>query len=216
MARPSQIRAALFDFDGTLCDTESKNMELARSILLEMGVPVTDEDIQELAGEDDAVVVPRYFEKYGAPYIYDDYEAVRNGCFRTYAEADLALEPGARELMEALRARGVKVGLVSTTPARGPLVALDRLGIVHLFDALVFGDMVERHKPEPDPYLFALRVLGVDSSETIVFEDSAVGIAAARAAGCHAIGYAGCSVVQELSAADEVITTYLGLDSALL
>lgn len=81
MTRPSQIRAALFDFDGTLCDTESKNMELARSILLEMGVPVTDEDIQELAGEDDAVIVPRYFEKYGAPYVYDDYEAIRNGCF---------------------------------------------------------------------------------------------------------------------------------------
>lgn len=118
--------------------------------------------------------------------------------------------------MEALRAHGVKVGLVSTTPARGPLVALDRLGIVHLFDALVFGDMVERHKPEPDPYLFALRILGVKPSEAIVFEDSAVGIAAARAAGCHAIGYAGCPVVQDLFAADEVITTYLGLDSVLL
>ena len=214
MARPSQIKAALFDFDGTLCDTESKNMELARSILLDMGVPVTDEDIQELAGEDDAAVVPRYFEKYGASYTYDDYEAIRNGCFRTYAEADLVLEPGAREFMESLRARGVKVGLVSNTPARGPLVALDRLKIVSLFDALVFGDMVERHKPEPDPYLFALRILGVEPSEAVVFEDSAVGVAAARAAGCYAFGYAGCSVVQDLSAADEVLTTYVGLTLA--
>lgn len=75
---------------------------------------------------------------------------------------------------------------------------------------------MERHKPEPDPYLFALRILGVKPSEAIVFEDSAVGIAAARAAGCHAIGYSGCPVVQDLSAADEVITTHLGLDSALL
>ena len=81
-------------------------MELARSILLDMGVPVTDEDIQELAGEDDAAVVPRYFKKYGASYTYDDYEAIRNGCFRTYAEADLVLEPGAREFMESLRVRG--------------------------------------------------------------------------------------------------------------
>ena len=212
MTRPERIECVLFDFDGTLCDTEDKNIELVGEILRSMGAPVTNDDLVVLAGGDDRVTVPPILEKYGVAGTIDDYERERDGCYRTYADGDLVLEPGARELVASLRARGVAVGLVSTTIARCIVTALDRLRALDLFDVVVCGDMVERRKPNPDPYLRALELLGVDASRAVVFEDSPTGIAAGHAAGCYVIAYDGCSLDQDLSTADEVISTYEGLD----
>lgn len=211
MARPSRIDAALFDFDGTLCDTEPKNIELVHGILNDLGCPVTKEELYSLCGGDDRVTVPPILERYGSPHTIDEYEAARDGCYRTYAEADLVLEPGARELIEGLRARGVAVGLVSTTTARCILTALDRLRLLGLFDVVVCGDMVSRRKPDPEPYQRAMELLGVEAAHTVVVEDSATGIAAARAAGCHVIAYGRCMLGQDQSAADEIIGSFEGL-----
>lgn len=211
MTRPTDLRAVLFDFDGTLCDTESHNLELVRAILRDMGCPVTDEELFSLSGGDDRITVPPLLERYGARGTIDDYEAARDGCYRTYAEADLALEPGACELIRNLRERGVAVGLVSTTTARCIMTALDRLRALRLFDVVVCGDMVSRRKPDPEPYRRALELLGVDAGSAVVFEDSTTGIAAARAAGCHTIAYRPLALDQDQSAADEVIDSFAGL-----
>lgn len=211
MGRPGRIEAVLFDFDGTLCNTEDKNLALVGDILRAMGAPVTDEDLITLAGGDDRVTVPPILEKYDVTGTIDDYERERDGCYRTYAEADLVLEPGARELVASLRERGVAVGLVSTTVARCILTALDRLRALDLFDVIVCGDMVGRRKPDPEPYLRALELLDVDASRAVVVEDSPTGIEAGHAAGCYVIAYDGCALSQDLSSADEVISTYEGL-----
>ena len=212
MGRPERLEAVLFDFDGTLCNTEDKNLALVGDILRAMGAPVTDEDLIALAGGDDRVTVPPILEKYGVAGTIDDYENERDGCYRTYAEADLVLEPGARELVASLRERGIAVGLVSTTIARCILTALDRLRALDLFDVIVCGDMVERRKPDPEPYQRALELLGVDASRAVVFEDSPTGIEAGHAAGCYVIAYDGCALSQDLSSADEVISTYEGFE----
>ena len=164
-----------------------------------------------LATGDDRVVVPPILERHGSPYTIDDYERLRDHCYRTYSEADLELEPGARELIEGLRERGVAVGLVSTTIARCVLTALNRLRATDLFDVMVFGDMVTRCKPDPEPYWRALEFLGVDAAHAVVFEDSSTGVAAGQAAGCYTFGCTRCAIGQDLSCADELIDTFIGL-----
>ena len=211
MARPERIDAVLFDFDGTLCDTERHNLVLVREVLARLGAPIPDEELFALSGGDDRVVVPPLLEKYGSPHTIDDYERLRDHCCRTYSEADLELEPGVRELLAGLRERGIAVGLVSTTIARCVLTALNRLRATDLFDVMVFGDMVTRCKPDPEPYRRALEFLGVDAAHTVVFEDSSTGVAAGRAAGCHTFGCTRCAIGQDLSAADELIDTFVGL-----
>ena len=211
MARPERFDAVLFDFDGTLCDTEGHNLELVREVLAELGVRIPEEELFALSGGDDRVVIPPLLKKYGSAYTIDDYERLRDYCYRTYSEADLALEPGARELLGDLRERGVAVALVSTTVSRCILTALNRLRATDLFDAIVCGDMVTRCKPDPEPYARALELLGVDAEHAVVMEDSEAGVAAAHAAGVYAIGCTRCAIGQDLGCADERIDSFVGL-----
>jgi HAD superfamily hydrolase (TIGR01509 family) len=212
MERPGRIEAALFDFDGTLCDTEVHNTALLRDIFYGMGVPVTEEDLLGLAGGDDYLTVPPLLERYDARGTLEDYMRERDECYRTYHEADLAPEPGSLTLLEELRGHGVRVGLVSTTVSRCILTALNRLGMTGYFDAVICGDLVRRRKPAPDPYLAALDLLDASPSRAVVFEDSPTGIASGRAAGCYVFGYRGGSLEQNVSSADEVLDTFEGLE----
>ena len=177
-----------------------------------MGAEVSREELEVLTGGEDRVTVPPILERHGVEGTIDDFEHLRDECYRTYAEANLVLEPGSLELLDGLRARGVKVGLVSMTVARCILTGAARLGILNRFDAIVCGDMVLRRKPAPDPYLRAAELLGIDPAHCVAVEDSPTGIASAKAAGCHVIAYTGCDIVQDVSAADEVIDSFVGLE----
>ena len=212
MARPERIDAMLFDFDGTLCNTEVENLYLVQDILRQMGAEVSREELEVLTGGEDRVTVPPILERHHVAGSIDDYERLRDDCYRTYAEAPLVMEPGATELLDDLQSRGVRVGLVSMTVSRCILTALARLGILSRFDVIVCGDMVENRKPAPDPYLRAMELLGVDAEKCVAAEDSPTGIASAKAAGCYVIAYTGCDIVQDVSAADEVIDSFVGLE----
>lgn len=211
MTRPSRLETVLFDFDGTLCNTEVENLKLVQGILRQMGADVSMGELEVLTGGEDRVTVPAILERHHARGTIDDYERMRDGCYLTYSQAPLKLEPGALVLLDGLRGRGVKLGLVSMTVSRCILTALARLGIADRFDAIVCGDMVERRKPSPDPYLRAAELLGVDAEKCVAVEDSPTGIASAKAAGCHVIAYTGCDIVQDVSAADEVVDSFVGL-----
>ncbi len=72
---------------------------------------------------------------------------------------------------------------------------------------------VARSKPHPDPYLRALELLGVDAADALAVEDTAVGIASAKAAGLRCVGVLGSQSAEALAAADMVVAQ---LDEALV
>jgi HAD superfamily hydrolase (TIGR01509 family) len=94
--------------------------------------------------------------------------------------------PGSIELVEAARARGLRVAIASAS--RNAREVLDRLGIADRFDAVCDGHTVEAAKPAPDLFLAAAAALGLPPGECVVFEDAADGVAAAQAAGMAAVG----------------------------
>jgi HAD superfamily hydrolase (TIGR01509 family) len=99
--------------------------------------------------------------------------------FRT----DLVWQPGARELLAALKAAGLPAALVTSTRRYLTEIALDTLGREY-FAATVCGDEVRRPKPYPDPYLRAAELIAVAPEHCVAIEDSPIGVAAAEAAGC--------------------------------
>ncbi len=207
--RPETIEAVCFDFDGTLADTEPLGIELDREAFRSFGLEVPLAEASTVCGTDGRASVEAILANHGRPDLSaDDFEARRRPSSVIYRAMDFTVFPGAIECVRALRAAGVKCALVSTTAACDLAFALSRIGAMDCFDALVAGDMVERRKPEPDPYRLALSLLGVDASRAIAVDDSPVGIASAKAAGLHVVGFTGSHIVQDVSGADETLAAW--------
>ena len=204
MTRPEAIECVLFDFDGVIADTEPLGLELDQEAYRALGLDVSIEDAMRIIGTDGVGVVSQILAEYGRPDLGpQDFRAHHRKLDIIYAR--LLEEPmkGAREVLIRLRELPVHVGLVSTTIARNLLFALDRLGLLSYFDAIVAGDMVERLKPAPDPWLTAMRLLGAAPETTVAIDDSPTGIASAHAAGLYVVGFKGGSIVQDTSSANE-------------
>jgi HAD superfamily hydrolase (TIGR01509 family) len=96
---------------------------------------------------------------------------------------EIPWRPGARELLEDLRAHDVPCALVTMSWTRFVTPIVEQLP-ERTFGALVTGDRVEQGKPHPEPYLAAATLLGVDPTSCVAIEDSDTGATSAQAAGC--------------------------------
>jgi HAD superfamily hydrolase (TIGR01509 family) len=104
---------------------------------------------------------------------------------------EVVWRPGARELIAAVRAAGVRTALVTTTPRHLADLVLGHIGQAFpdgAFDLTVCGDEVPARKPDPAPYRQAMAALGVEPRQCVVVEDSSAGIASGLASGAAVLG----------------------------
>ena len=104
-----------------------------------------------------------------------------------YGNGRLPLKPGVVEILEELRRRKVKVALASSTRKAVVEQELRDAGILHYFEKVICGDMVERSKPAPDIFLKTCEELGVEPERSYAIEDSYNGIRSAHGAGMRPI-----------------------------
>jgi HAD superfamily hydrolase (TIGR01509 family) len=182
------IRALLFDFDGTLVDTESIDLRCWREVFDAHGVVLP---VERFALRIGTLTGPNELDELDA--LLDtpcDREAVtraRRG--REYELLEVEpLRPGVAGYLEDAHSRGIRVAIVSSSPRSWIDRNLLRLGLREGWDAIVCADGdTERCKPSPALYLEALDALDLDAEEAIAIEDSPNGITAARAAGLFCV-----------------------------
>ncbi|MDF4251741.1 HAD-IA family hydrolase [Streptomyces sp. WMMB303] len=209
----------LFDFDGLLCDTEAAGHRAWCELYAEHGRTFPDRTWREMVGREDGELLALRRLLAGEPDQADDAAYAGGGTTaraaellarRRWRKRELCtrepLRPGARELLQEAARTGVPAAVVSSGPAAWVFGHLERLAVRELFALLVTGDQVRRPKPHPEPYLLALRRLGCRAAEAVAFEDSTVGVRAARAAGvwCVAVDNAAGGPA-DLSEADVVL-----------
>lgn len=95
--------------------------------------------------------------------------------------------PGVADYLKSARARGLKIGLASSSPCSWVTSHLERLELIEYFDVIAAGDDVPRTKPDPALYWTALSWLGVQPEHAIAFEDSYNGMLAAKRAGLRCV-----------------------------
>lgn len=182
------IKALLFDFDGTLVDSESVCLRAWEETYRRHGVELSFEHwrhgIGTLAGFDE---LDHLEELLGAPL---DRAAVQDEHDRR--EADLlaaeALRPGVQQYLDEAAALGLDVAIVSSSSPRWIEEGLQRSGCGAAWNCVVCADGdPERAKPSPTLYREALATLGASRHEAIAFEDSPNGVTAARAAGIFCV-----------------------------
>ena len=194
-------KAVLFDFDGTILDTESTVLIAWREEYEHHGLQL-DEDawLSALGGDQD-----RYAAL--AEQVGDSYDLVASQARKRQREfelvAGLVLRDGIDDCLLEARRAGLSLGLVSSSPASWVLPHLERLSLLDRFDVVVTREDAERSKPFPDLYLAALSRLEVSATDAVAIEDSANGVAAARAAGIRCVAFPNpITVRQDLGHAD--------------
>jgi HAD superfamily hydrolase (TIGR01509 family) len=206
MPEPTRVRAVLFDFDGTIIDSETAVFFAYRRLYEQHGHELSLEEwasgIGTLGGFDPV-------EELEARLGREIDRAVLEGrSWEDIAETgDPELRPGVGPYVEEARARGIALGIVSSNDRAWVDKHVERLGVADAWQAIVTADGDEvRAKPSPDLYLEALSVLGVDAVEAVAIEDSPNGIAAAKAAGIFCVAAPNDVTAQlDLSAADVVV-----------
>lgn len=204
-----ELKAVLFDFDGTLADTEKYNIEYFSLAMSRFGVTVTEEDRKALVGNTDPGIISRILSRAPRTVSMEEWRATRASVGNTYEHDErLKPEPGAPELLSALKERGIKLAVVSSTHSTMITAALKRLSLHSCFSLVLCGDMTEERKPDPGPYLIAMDKLGVKPEESVIVEDSPSGIQSGKAAGAVVIAYKGGCYEQDTSLADYEVSHF--------
>lgn len=174
-----EFNCFIFDFDGTLAHSEpAYRASFLHSIKLHTGLEVDDDEFRDFWNVTPQEVLSRYSTEMLEEMLVSFEE-------HYYANHHHHLTPydGIAELLESLAGEGARIAVVSLKPRRAGELEIDLTGLRSKIELSVWGDDVERVKPDPDGVFRAMSSLGVDPSSTLVIGDSPADIMMGRAAG---------------------------------
>ncbi len=178
--------AVIFDFDGTIADTEWLIFEFVQAVYEAHDLEVRLEDwIDSIGRADNRSLEDHLGERLGREPDAGVIEKVREEHFHRRKNAPLL--PGVLQVIEAVLDAPLPLGIASSSPVAWVDPHLERLEIRHHFTAVRTRDDVDRGKPHPDLFLSAAAALGIDPADAVAIEDSRHGCAAAKAAGMTCI-----------------------------
>ncbi|GGM93939.1 hexitol phosphatase HxpB [Shewanella xiamenensis] len=182
------IQAVIFDMDGVLIDSEPLWQRVEYEVLSALGVPVTIETIQQTTGLRIDQCVDYWYHK--APWADYDNAKVSNAIVDRVAEEILktgeAMQ-GVQQAIEYCQAKGLKIGLATSSFYTIIEAVLSKLGLSDKFMAVQSAEGLTYGKPHPEVYLNCAAALGVDPRYCLAIEDSFNGLIAARAANMQTV-----------------------------
>lgn len=178
------IRSIVFDLDGTLLDTEKLYKRFWVEAARQLGYPMREEHALMIRSMAAMYAEPLLRREVCPEFDYQRVRARRRELMEAFIDRNgVEAKRGMLQLLSALKARGLRIGLATATPPERARKYLRMVGALEYFDVVVCASMVERGKPAPDIYTLAVERLGVSPCEAVAVEDAPSGIRAAHAAG---------------------------------
>jgi len=180
------IKAAIFDMDGLLIDSERIIMQACIQAANNVGIDYTQAEFVELIGRSSTDASRIMAEQLGGVDILD---RVSTGVNTILSQRNhvFPLKAGAVALLNHYQSQRVVCGVASSSPIQHIQHRLSHVNVLDYFSTITSGQEVEKGKPSPDIYLLAIQKLGVTVEECIAFEDSEPGARAAIAAGLKVV-----------------------------
>jgi beta-phosphoglucomutase len=202
----SVIKACIFDLDGVIVDTAVYHYKAWKRLANGLGFDLTEEDNEKLKGVSRVRSLQLILQWGGITKTPEEQEVLAAGKNEWYVEmishmTPAEILPGAKEFVVTCRQAGLKTAIGSASKNTGMI--LDKVGIAHLFDAVIDGNKVSKPKPDPEVFLKGAEAVNVEPANCVVFEDAIAGIEAAINGGMKAIGVGSPEV---LTAANLVVS----------
>lgn len=189
MPSPADLEAAIVDLDGTLIDTLGDFTVALNAMLAELRLPpLAAQDVQRMVGKGSEHLIRSALRHVGAdPALFEPGWEAYQRHYRAVNGRHSAVYPGAREGLEMLQARGLRLACMTNKPGEFARSLLQAKGLAPCFQQVFGGDAFERKKPDPLPLLRTCEALGSAPARTLVIGDSSNDAQAARAAGCPVV-----------------------------
>lgn len=182
-SRRKMVSGIIFDMDGVLIDSERQSNEGWLWAAGQLGVDMPMWLIDSFKGAP-AELCCKFFDDYykGVIDYWEAKELRTQHVYKIRETEGIPVKKGVKDIFEYIRNNGLKCAVATSTRRESAEKTLHEIGVWDYLDAVVYGDEVERGKPEPDIFLRAAKAIGVNPSEAVVVEDSINGIKAGYAA----------------------------------
>ena len=186
------IKAVFFDMDGVLVDSEELSIEIGIRYFKERGYDARRENFLSHLGTGMSDFILRHI-------LSEDADRFYRFVYSKELESHPIAMKGAREVLENMREMGLKIAICSSAQRWKVEANISSLGLSpSFFDLVIAEDMIRRNKSNPDIYLLAAAMLGVDISDAVVFEDSPGGVLSGINAGLRTVAL--CTTMERAEA----------------
>ncbi len=209
------IKAVIFDLDGSLVDSMWMWRDIDIEYLGKFGIPLPEDLQQKIEGKSFSETAIYFKENFPIPDSIEQMKADWNRMAWDKYLNEVPLKEGAHEFLTGCQERGILLGIATSNSRELVENIADVHGLHNFFDCIMTGCEVTHGKPAPDIYLKVAEVLNVDPSHCLVFEDIIPGIAAGLRAGMRVCAvedeYSKDCREEKIALADHYITSFRGL-----
>ena len=208
------IKAILFDMDGVVVDSEKLYSQSEEKLLAQYGVKFDDSDWHYIKGCTEKQFYDLVYSKFNPDIPREDLMSQGREFLKKIFTDKLEYMDGFNSIYPVIKEK-YKLALVTST-GQDLVNHIDGLlSIYKKFDIVLTSVDTKKHKPNPDPYITAMKRFGFEASECIVVEDSIQGIKAGKAAGCIVIALEGSIERRFLKDADYIISSLYDIQNII-
>lgn len=200
--------AAIFDMDGVLIDNSDYHEKAWKIFLKRKGITLTEKEFKEtVLGRTGKDCLKEFFKNITENEI-KNYADEINAIYREEYAPFIKAMPGLVNFLKVLKQNNVTAAIATSAPPVNVDYVTEALKIRDYFTNIIDDTQVTKGKPDPEVYLNSANAINFEPSHCVVFEDSILGIQAAKNAGMKVIGVATTHKVSELKNVDLAIETY--------